>query len=66
MADRKAMDEEIRQQFPLVFNHPEIAYLDNSATMQRPAYVLDAMRDFYEEENANPLRGLYDLSMRAT
>jgi cysteine desulfurase/selenocysteine lyase len=66
MADRKAMDEEIRQQFPLVFNHPEIAYLDNSATMQRPSYVLDAMRDFYEEENANPLRGLYDLSMRAT
>lgn len=66
MADRKAMDEEIRQQFPLVFNHPEIAYLDNSATMQRPSYVLDAMRDFYEEDNANPLRGLYDLSMKAT
>lgn len=66
MADRKAMDDEIRRQFPLVNNHPEIAYLDNSATMQKPSYVLDAMRDFYEEENANPLRGLYDLSMRAT
>jgi cysteine desulfurase/selenocysteine lyase len=66
MADRKAMDEKIRRQFPLVYNHPEIAYLDNSATMQRPSHVLDAMRAFYEEENANPLRGLYDLSMRAT
>ncbi|MGI6117336.1 MAG: aminotransferase class V-fold PLP-dependent enzyme [Bilifractor sp.] len=66
MADRKTMDQEIRAQFPLVSRHPEIAYLDNSATMQRMTCVLDAMRDFYEEANANPLRGLYDLSVKAT
>lgn len=55
-----------RKDFPLIFNHPEIAYLDNSATTQKPACVLEAMRHYYEEDNANPLRGLYDLSVRAT
>ena len=33
-------------------------YLDNAATEQRPACVLDAEREFYERWNANPLRGL--------
>ena len=35
-------------------------YLDNAATEQRPACVLDAEREFYERWNANPLRGLYE------
>lgn len=43
-----------------------IVYFDNAATTQRPVQVLDAIRTFYERDNANPLRGLYDLSVRAT
>ncbi|MCQ2592146.1 MAG: SufS family cysteine desulfurase [Treponema sp.] len=43
-----------------------LIYLDTSATAQRPYLVLDAMSHFYATENANPLRGLYDLSERAT
>ena len=66
MANRSAMDEQIRKDFPLLRNHPEIAYLDNAATTQKPQAVLDAVRSYYETSNANPLRGLYDLSMRAT
>ena len=58
--------KEIRRDFPLLTQHPDIAYLDNAATTQKPARVLEACRDFYEERNANPLRGLYDLSQRAT
>ena len=52
--------------FPLLVGHPELAFLDSAATAQRPACVLDAERDFYTQMNANPLRGLYSLSVRAT
>ena len=52
--------------FPLLAGHPELAFLDSAATAQRPACALDAERDFYTQMNANPLRGLYSLSVRAT
>lgn len=52
--------------FPLLASKPEIAFLDSAATAQRPACVLDAQRRFYETMNANPLRGLYSLSVEAT
>jgi len=52
--------------FPLLANNPDIAFLDSAATAQRPAAVLDAQRRFYETMNANPLRGLYRLSVEAT
>ena len=52
--------------FPLLANDPELAFLDSAATAQRPACVLDAQRRFYETMNANPLRGLYRLSIEAT
>ena len=55
-----------KQDFPLLVNHPDLAFLDSAATAQRPACVLDAEREFYETMNANPLRGLYDLSIKAT
>ena len=52
--------------FPLLAGHPEVAFLDSAATAQRPASVLDAERGFYANMNANPLRGLYSLSVAAT
>ena len=52
--------------FPLLAGHPEVSFLDSAATAQRPACVLDAERRFYEQMNANPLRGLYSLSVQAT
>ena len=55
-----------KAQFPLFQQHPEIAFLDSAATAQRPACVLDAEHDFYQRMNANPLRGLYSLSVEAT
>ena len=44
----------------------QLVYFDTSATAQRPYLVLNAMSHFYATENANPLRGLYTLSERAT
>lgn len=65
---------EFRKDFPLFKaiddnNSKEntgLVYLDSAATAQRPFAVLDAMRNFYETNNANPLRGIYELSERAT
>lgn len=44
----------------------DVIYFDNAATTQRPLQVIEAIKNFYEHDNANPLRGLYDLSGRAT
>ncbi|MBE6469096.1 MAG: SufS family cysteine desulfurase [Coriobacteriaceae bacterium] len=52
--------------FPLLAGNPGIAFLDSAATAQRPAAVLEAQTRFYETMNANPLRGLYSLSVEAT
>ena len=59
---------DIKKDFPL-FRTKEnegLIYFDNAATSQRPQCVLDAISNFYKEANANPLRGLYGLSIRAT
>jgi cysteine desulfurase/selenocysteine lyase len=56
----------LRQDFPLLVNNPDLHYLDSAATSQKPQAVLDALRDFYETSNANPHRGAYSLSVRAT
>ncbi|MCR4762426.1 MAG: cysteine desulfurase [Lachnospiraceae bacterium] len=58
--------EELRKDFPILENHPEVIYFDSAATSQRPRQVTDAVRDFYETANANPLRGLYEWSTEAT
>jgi cysteine desulfurase/selenocysteine lyase len=55
-----------RADFPLLANNPGLHYLDSAATSQKPRIVLDALRDFYETANANPHRGAYTLSVRAT
>ena len=55
----------IRCDFPLLIQTNE-AYLDNAATSQKPYCVINAVDDFYKHTNANPLRGLYELSVSAT
>src|SRR5436305_4184088 len=59
----------IRQDFPILgeqaHGHPLI-YFDSAATSQKPRAVIDALRNFYEHDNANVHRGLHTLSSRAT
>ncbi len=59
----------IRADFPIlaeqVHGRP-LVYFDNAATSQKPRAVLDALRSFYEHDNANVHRGLHELSNRAT
>src|SRR5256714_3651870 len=59
----------IREDFPILreraHGHPLI-YFDSAATSQKPQAVLDALRNYYEHNNANVHRGLHELSSRAT
>ncbi len=55
-----------KSNFPIFDTYPDLVYIDNSATTHKPRRVLEAVKRYYEEENANPLRGLYKLSRKAT
>lgn len=57
---------QIRTEFPLLGRRSEIAYLDNAATTQKPYYVLDAVRKYYEQTNSNVHRAAHQLSEEAT
>ena len=59
--DKDLLSFDYKKDFPLLAAN-DVAYLDNSATTQKPACVIEAERDFYLKHNANPLRGLYDLA----
>ena len=59
------MEYNYKLDFPLLAS-TDVAYLDSAATAQRPACVIEAEREFYLRHNANPLRGLYPLSIAAT
>ncbi|ABX03060.1 MAG TPA: cysteine desulfurase [Herpetosiphon sp.] len=59
----------IREQFPLLdqsINGHRLAYLDSTATAQKPLAVLDAMDRYYRTINANVHRGVYQISEAAT
>ena len=59
----------IRAQFPAlhqeVHGHP-LVYLDNGATTQKPQVVIDAIQQYYAEQNSNIHRGVHYLSQLAT
>ena len=55
-----------RSDFPLLAGAPALHYLDSAATAQKPQAVLNAVSHFYTHDNANPHRGAYALSARAT
>jgi cysteine desulfurase/selenocysteine lyase len=59
----------LRQDFPIlrqqVRGH-DLIYFDSAASSQKPRPVIEALRNFYEHDNANVHRGLHTLSGRAT
>ncbi len=61
--------EKIRKDFPILkkkINNKRVIYLDSTATSQKPIQVINAIKDYYENYNANVHRGIYKLSEEAT
>jgi cysteine desulfurase / selenocysteine lyase len=59
----------LRAEFPILKqteNGQPLVYLDSAATTQKPQSVIDAITQYYTQENANVHRGVYGLSERAT
>jgi cysteine desulfurase/selenocysteine lyase len=65
----KTLADQVRHEFPIlsqkVHGFP-LVYLDNAATSQKPFLVLNTLRDYYEQFNANVHRGAHTLSAKAT
>jgi SufS family cysteine desulfurase len=55
-----------RDQFAFFQHNPGWVYLDNAATMHKPDVVINAMSDFYQQQNSNVHRGAHTLSQNAT
>ncbi len=55
----------LKSQFPLFTHHPDLVYLDNAATVQKPSYVLDEVQYFLTHEYANIHRWSYPLARAA-
>lgn len=61
--------QKIREDFPILnqqVHEEDLVYLDSAATSQKPRQVLDAVRHYYDWDNANAHRGLHCLGERAT
>lgn len=59
----------MRSDFPILnqkINGQQMIYLDNAATSQKPQAMINALVQYYQNDNANVHRGIYDLSQRAT
>ncbi|MGB7444529.1 MAG: SufS family cysteine desulfurase [Coleofasciculaceae cyanobacterium] len=69
LAQETTIAAKVRQDFPILHqevNGKPLLYFDNAATSQKPVAVLEALRHYYECDNANVHRGAHTLSGRAT
>ena len=71
MIDANVFDaEKVRSEFPMLAAGDKeakpLAFLDSTATTQKPACVIDVMDDFYREHYSSVKRGVYRLSARTT
>jgi cysteine desulfurase/selenocysteine lyase len=57
---------QVRSQFPIFHQHPDLVYLDNAATSQKPQVMIDAIVDYYQTNNANVGRAVYNLAESST
>lgn len=58
------MTKDIKGDFPILKNG--LIFLDNSATTQKPTKVIKAVKEYYEQDNANVHRGIYKLAQKST
>ena len=69
LTQEKTLANQARKDFPILHqevNGKPLVYLDNAATSQKPLFVLDAIKKYYQEYNSNVHRGAHHLSAKAT
>lgn len=52
----------IQEDFPIFQTHPDLVYLDSTATSQKPSHVIDGVAEYLSSSYANIHRGSYDIS----
>ncbi len=57
---------DLKKDFPVFKNNPELCFLDSGASSQKPSYVIDYICEFYRTTYANIHRGIYNLSGKTT
>ena len=57
---------QLRREFPIFTNNPDLVFLDSGASAQKPSSVIDRVADYYRTDYANVHRGVYRLSARST
>ena len=66
---KKEVLNKIRDEFPILdqkINGEDLIYLDNAASTQKPKSVINAIKEYYENDHSNVHRGVHTLSVRAT
>ena len=69
LTQEKTLANQARKDFPILHqevNGKPLVYLDNAATSQKPLFVLEAIKKYYQEYNSNVHRGAHHLSAKAT
>ena len=63
------LNKDIRKHFPILeqeINEHPLVYLDSAATSQKPQQVIDAISNYYQNDNSNVHRGVHTLGNQAT
>ena len=63
------LNKDIRKHFPILeqeINGHSLVYLDSAATSQKPQQVIDAISNYYQNDNSNVHRGVHTLGNQAT
>ena len=69
ITQEKTIADQVRNDFPILnqeVNGKPLIYFDSAASSQKPLFVLDKIRYYYEHDHANVHRGIHTLSNRAT
>lgn len=61
-----SLSSHIKNSFPIFSHHPNLVYLDSTATTLKPKVVIDKLTEYYQQYSANIFRGIYPLSEKAT
>ena len=60
------ISENIKNDFPIFNSNPNLVFLDNASTTQKPKIVIDKSNEYYKYYNANVHRGIYQIGEKAT